>query len=244
VPRAAGWTDVGRCRDVNEDTYGVVEAAGALVVGVYDGCGSLQGETGREGASFEAARFVREAFAGVPPPASSEEAGRRIADALRAANRWLFDRAAVRPEWRGLGTSATVASIIGRRLTVAHVGDARAHVLCAGALRQVSVDHTLLAALLAEGRESPADETGYYQNIVTRAVGVIEEVEVDTSSFELCDGDRVLLGTDGLWKLVDDARLAAILGAHPDPAAACEALIDAANAAGGHDNATAVVVAV
>ncbi len=244
VPRAAGRTDVGRCRAVNEDAFGIVEIAGALAVGVYDGCGSLEGETAREAASFEVSRFVREAFAAAPPPASSDEAGRRIADALRAANRYLVDRAAARPEWRGFGTSATVASIVGRQLTVAHVGDIRVYVRRAGALLQVSADHTLLAALLAEGRELLADEMQRYQNIVLRTIGLIEEVEVDTSTLELRDGDAVLLCTDGLWRLVDDARLTAIIGAHPDPDAACAALIDAANAAGGPDNATAVVVVV
>ncbi len=243
VPRAAGRTDVGCCRAVNEDAFGVVVTEGALVVGVYDGCGSLGGEAAREGASFEAARFVREAFEAAAPPASSDEAGRRIADALRAANRHVFDRAAADPVWRGLGTSATVASIVGRRLAVAQVGDTRAYVLRAGALLQVSADHTLLAALLAEGHEVLADDVPRLQHIVLRAIGVIEDVEVETSSFELRDGDVVVLCTDGLWRLVDDARIAAIVGAHPDPAAACAALIDAANAAGGRDNATAVVVA-
>ncbi|HWO17278.1 MAG TPA: protein phosphatase 2C domain-containing protein [Kofleriaceae bacterium] len=244
MPRAAGRTDVGRCRAVNEDTFGIVATAGALAVGVYDGTGSFEGETAREAASFEAARVVREAFTAAPPPGSSEEAGRRLADALRAANRSLFDRAAARPEWRGLGTSATVASIVGHQLTVAHVGDTRAYVLRAGALSQVSADHTLLAALLAERREVPAEEMQRYQNIVLRTIGLIEEVEVDKSSLELRDGDAVLLCTDGLWRQLDDARLAAIVSMHPDPDAACAALLDAANAAGGHDNATAVVVAV
>lgn len=187
---------------------------------------------------------MREAFAAAPPPSSSAEAGRRIADALRAANRCLFDRAAARPEWRGFGTSATVASIVGRQLTVAHVGDTRAYVLRAGKLLQVSADHTLLSALLAERRELLADEVQRYQHIVLRTIGLIEEVEVDTSTLELRDGDAILLCTDGLWRLVDDARLTAIMGVHPDPDAACAALIGAANAAGGHDNATAVVVAV
>jgi PPM family protein phosphatase len=244
MPRAAGQTDVGRCRAVNEDTFSIVATASALAFGIYDGCGSLEGETAREAASFEAARIVREAFTAAPPPESSEEAGRRIADALRAANHSLSDRAAAQPEWRGFGTSATVVSIVGHQLTVAHVGDTRAYVFRAGALLQVSADHTLLAALLAERHELPAAEMQRYQNIVLRTIGLLKEVEVDTSSLELRDGDVVLLCTDGLWRLVDDARLTAIVGMHPDPAAACAALIDAANAAGGHDNATAVVVAV
>jgi protein phosphatase len=244
MPRAAGRTDIGRCRAVNEDTFDIVAAAGALVVGVYDGCGSFGADTAREGASFEAARFVRESLAAAPPPASSDEAGRRIADALRAANRSLFDRAAAWPLWRGLSTSATIASIVGHQLAVAQVGDTRAYVLRAGALRLVSADHTLLAVLLAEGHAPPADGLQNYQNIVTRSIGALEDVEVDTSSLELCDGDTVLLCTDGLWKLVGDARITAILGVHPDPAAACAALIDAADAAGGHDNVAVVAVAV
>jgi PPM family protein phosphatase len=231
-------TDVGRARSGNEDSY----FCGRTVFAVADGLGGHQGGEVASAAAVEplAALDGRE-FA---DPAEAAEA---LTAAIREANAAILDRAAGDPGLWGMGTTVTAAALAGERhLQLAHVGDSRAYLLRDGSLEQLSTDHTVVAELVRRGRLTPAQAAIHPErSILTRAVGLDPRIPVDTPDpLELQDGDQVLLCSDGLTEAVDDDQIAQLLSAGPDGNAACQALIDAANAAGGPDNITVVLLRV
>jgi serine/threonine protein phosphatase PrpC len=231
-------TDVGRARSGNEDSY----FCGRTVFAVADGLGGHQGGEVASAVAVEplAALDGRE-FA---DPAEAAEA---LTAAIRKANAAILDQAAGDPGLWGMGTTVTAAALAGERhLQLAHVGDSRAYLLRDGSLEQLSTDHTVVAELVRRGRLTPAQAAIHPErSILTRAVGLDPRIPVDTPDpLELQDGDQVLLCSDGLTEAVDDDQIAQVLSAEPDGNAACQALIEAANAAGGPDNITVVLLRV
>ena len=231
-------TDVGLARSGNEDSY----FCGRTVFAVADGLGGHQGGEVASAAAVEplAALDGRE-FA---DPAEAAEA---LTAAIREANAAILDRAAGDPGLWGMGTTVTAAALAGERhLQLAHVGDSRAYLLRDGSLEQLTTDHTVVAELVRRGRLTPAQAAIHPErSILTRAVGLDPRVPVDTPvPLELQDGGQVLLCSDGLTEAVDDDQIAQVLSAEPDGNAACQALIEAANAAGGPDNITVVLLRV
>ncbi|HXQ57206.1 MAG TPA: Stp1/IreP family PP2C-type Ser/Thr phosphatase [Actinomycetes bacterium] len=231
-------TDVGRARSGNEDSY----FCGRTVFAVADGLGGHQGGEVASAAAVEplAALDGREF-------ADPAEAADELTAAIREANAAILDRAGGDPGLWGMGTTVTAAALAGERhLQLAHVGDSRAYLLRDGSLEQLTTDHTVVAELVRRGRLTPAQAAIHPErSILTRAVGLDPRIPVDTPDpLELQDGDQVLLCSDGLTEPVDDDQIAQLLSAEPDGNAACQALIDAANAAGGPDNITVVLLRV
>jgi protein phosphatase len=229
-------TDVGRARSGNEDSY----FCGRTVFAVADGLGGHQGGEVASAAAVEplAALDGRE-FA---EPAKAAEA---LTAAIREANSAILERAAGDPGLWGMGTTVTAAALAGdRNLQLAHVGDSRAYLLRDGSLDQLTTDHTVVGELVRRGRLTPAQAAIHPErSILTRAVGLDPQIPVDTPDpLELRDGDQVLLCSDGLTEAVDDGQIAQLLSAEGDGNAACQALIDTANAAGGPDNITVVLL--
>jgi len=231
-------TDVGRARSGNEDSY----FCGRTVFAVADGLGGHQGGEVASAAAVEplAALDGREF-------ADPAEAADELTAAIREANAAILDRAGGDPGLWGMGTTVTAAALAGEHhLQLAHVGDSRAYLLRDGSLEQLTTDHTVVAELVRRGRLTPAQAAIHPErSILTRAVGLDPRIPVDTPDpLELQDGDQVLLCSDGLTEPVDDDQIAQLLSAEPDGNAACQALIDAANAAGGPDNITVVLLRV
>ena len=224
-------TDVGRVRDGNEDAYLVDDAMG--LVAVADGMG---GHRAGEVASATALEALRAAI----------NAGQPLRESIEDANEAVFTKSLTDTSLRGMGTTLTAGTLVaGGTLLVGHVGDSRAYLLHDGELRQVTVDHSLVEELIREGRLT-ADEAAIHpqRSIITRALGVDAAVEVDLYPIELAPDDRLLLCSDGLTGMVQFDTIAAILRREEDPTRAATQLVDAANAAGGEDNITVVVVAV
>ena len=229
-------TDVGRARSGNEDSY----FCGRTVFAVADGLGGHQGGEVASAAAVEplAALDGRE-FA---EPAEAAEA---LTTAIREGNSAILERAAGDPGLWGMGTTVTAAALAGdRHLQLAHVGDSRAYLLRDGSLEQLTTDHTVVGELVRRGRLTPAQAAVHPErSILTRAVGLDPRIPVDTPDpVELQAGDQVLLCSDGLTEAVDEDRIAELLSAEADGNAACQALIDAANTAGGPDNITVVLL--
>ena len=229
-------TDVGRARSGNEDSY----FCGRTVFAVADGLGGHQGGEVASAAAVEplAALDGREF-------AEPGEAAEALAAAIREGNAAILERAAGDPGLWGMGTTVTAAALAGERhLQLAHVGDSRAYLLRDGSLEQLTTDHTVVGELVRRGRLTPEQAAIHPErSILTRAVGLDPRVPVDTPDpLELHDGDQVLLCSDGLTEAVDDDRIAELLSAAAAGDAACRSLIDAANAAGGPDNITVVLL--
>jgi serine/threonine protein phosphatase PrpC len=231
-------TDVGRARSGNEDSY----FCGRTVFAVADGLGGHQGGEVASAAAVEplAALDGRE-FA---EPAEAAEA---LTAAVREANAAILDRAAGDPGLWGMGTTVTAAALAGdRHLQLAHVGDSRAYLLRDGSRVPQTTHPPVVGPLVRRGRLTPAQAAIHPErSILTRAVGLDPRIPVDTPDpLELRDGDQVLLCSDGLTEAVDDDQIAELLSSTPEGTAACQALIDAANAAGGPDNITVVLLRV
>ncbi|WP_437475890.1 protein phosphatase 2C domain-containing protein [Sorangium sp. So ce1014] len=251
----AARTDVGLSRDHNEDAFLIsdlarglthgpaaaqasVEPPLALALGVYDGSG---GASSPDAASRLAARTVH-AVLSRAAPRSSDALERSLLEALGAAGRAVLDNARRGPQHRSSGTTATVAALCDERLLLAQVGDSRAYLLRSGALTQVTRDQTLVQSLLDSGKLRPEEAATFeHRGVMLQALGLRQHLSIALSAVELRRGDTLLLCTDGLSDLIDDPRIAAVLDAHPDPREASSALIDAALAAGGHDNVTVLV---
>jgi protein phosphatase len=225
--RVGARTDVGRVREGNEDSYMV---HGHLFA-VADGMGGHQGGEVASRLALETLKRLAE----------RPKAG--LAEVVREANRAVFRKAAQDPGLAGMGTTLTAALAGDDGLYLAHVGDSRAYLVRDGRLRQLTKDHTVVQRLVDEGRLSQIEAGMHPQrSILTNAIGVDEEIRVDEETLTVRPGDRLLLCSDGLTGMIDDDRIVEILGANDDPQAACDALVDAANEAGGQDNVTAVIV--
>lgn len=161
---------------------------------------------------------------------------------VQIINEVIRDRAQIEPALAGMGTTATLTYSVGDTLFVLHVGDSRAYLFRRQDLRQLTDDHTVAQALVRAGQIEPEEvATHRMRHVLTNALGVSENVKPDIHEHKLLDGDRLLVCTDGLTDMVDDEAIAAILQQHQDPQAACDALVEAALAAGGKDNVTVLV---
>lgn len=220
-------TDVGRVRNGNEDAFIVDERIGLYAVA--DGMG---GHQAGEVASATALESLRALVA----------TGAAIGNALEAANAAVFEKAKARPDLRGMGTTVTAGSLINDALVIAHVGDSRAYLMRDGEMTQITKDHSLVEELVREGRLTEEEATTHPQrSIITRALGIDADVDIDVVTIELQIGDRILLCSDGLTTMVHATDIAAILRRESDPLRAATTLVDTANAAGGDDNITTLV---
>jgi protein phosphatase len=144
------------------------------------------------------------------------------------------------PHLNGMATTWTSAYIVSNRAVVSHVGDSRAYLYRTGAVQQITRDDTLAQHLIDDG--IPADAVQRFKHVLTDSFGgASEKVNIKIYPCELQPGDRLLLCTDGLHDMVDDAQLAQILAGQPDTQAACDALLARALDAGGKDNVTLIL---
>jgi serine/threonine protein phosphatase PrpC len=222
-------THAGRVRRKNEDAY----YAEPPLFAVADGMGgALAGEL--------ASRIAVQALAELVEEGSDEE---RLASTVRLANRRVAERATSDPRASGMGSTVTAALVGASSVAFAHVGDSRAYLWRGGVLTRLSDDHSLVAEWVRAGALAPEEAALHPQrSVITRALGADWQVEVDTWSTPVRTGDVILLCTDGLTGFVDEAAIARALADNGDLDVAVHALVDAANAAGGEDNITAVAV--
>ena len=234
--------DPGRARSNNEDSV-ALDGDVSLAV-LADGMGGYNaGEVASNMAtSFirtELGRWLREAHA----HASDAEVRRAMDICVDNANRAIFNAANSNPQYAGMGTTLVVALFRENHLLVGHVGDSRAYRLRGGRLQQITRDHSLLQEQIDAGLITPEQAAfSANKNLVTRAVGVEDTVLLETHQHDVQPGDVYLLCSDGLSDMLDDASIGQLLLANESLTVACQALIDAANDAGGKDNISVVLV--
>ena len=249
--RYGAVTDLGKVRARNEDRYVADGELGFFAV--VDGMG---GHTGGELASATIAEaitsFIRETAGDsdktwpVGLDARLSILANRLQVAIRSANRTLATRAQTDSALDGSGATLVAALFGGDQLAVSNVGDCRAYLLRAGRLLQLTRDHSVVAEQVAQGLiDSEAARTHPLRHVVTRAVSGQPGMRVDIRELAVKPGDRVILCSDGIHGVLTDNEIADLMSASGRPLdELCQAVIQEANARGGPDNATAVVIEV
>ena len=236
-------TSVGRVRPINEDAFLANAEAGLFVV--CDGMGgAAAGEVASRLAVATIAAALGEGAAGREGNAEFTARTRRLADAVREANRVIMDRARDDPEHAGMGTTVVGVWAAEGLISVAHVGDSRAYLANAGGFNSLTSDHSLVEARVQAGLIDRAQSLqSEHQNILLRALGRDADVAIDLTEAAVGAGDQLLLCTDGLTRMVADEQMADVLDRfRGEPQRACDHLIEEANNGGGPDNITVVVV--
>ena len=223
-----GATHTGRVRSMNQDNL----LANDGLFAVADGMG---GHLGGEVASERSLDVLRN---------SNPSGLEALVDAVHAANLAVHTESAANPELRGMGTTlVAVVRTEDDQLALINVGDSRIYQYRSGTLKQLSEDHSLVESMVRRGQiTAEAALTHPQRNVVLRALGVDADVDLDASTLRPVDGDRLVLCSDGLFNEVSGDQIAGILAGHPDPQAAAERLVEAANEGGGRDNITVIVV--
>jgi len=245
-----GQTDVGRRRKLNEDNYLVDPETNLFAV--CDGMGGHNaGEVASKLAIETLAAFIRKSAGeekditwpyGLEANLSFE--ANRLKTAIKLANKKVFKAADNREEYTGMGTTVVAARVAGNVLTVGSAGDSRCYLLSKGKLRQITRDDSWVSAAWAEGILSSDEiERHPLRNVITKAVGAKDTLEVEVAEHAMAPGDVALLCSDWLHAMIGDEEILRALTPHPDslPEAAGR-LIAAANDAGGKDNVSVVLV--
>lgn len=239
-----GLTDVGQKRKHNEDYFLVDPDFGLYIV-----CDGMGGHASGEVASSTAAtsiheevREAKDALAALDQ-GLTELAEKLLRGALERASARIFQMGIDQPTKKGMGTTCSVLILRAGKGVMAHVGDSRIYLVRGGQAHQLSEDHTFLQEAVRHGIMTPQQaKESSHQNIITRAVGPLEKVMVDTLVFDVLDDDTYMLCSDGLHGYLDESDDLASMLAGPDLEAMPQRLIDLANERGGDDNITAVVL--
>ena len=235
-------TDTGRVRTNNEDTVALDESCALAVLA--DGMGGYAaGEVASglacEFIKAELGRWLSEAAAN----ASDGDVRRAMDICVDNANRAIFSAANSNPTFGGMGTTLVVAVFRSGRLLMGHIGDSRGYRFRAGALQQVTKDHSLLQEQIDAGMLTPEQaQFAANKNLVTRALGVEDMALLETHQHEIQSGDIYLMCSDGLSDMLRDPQIAHVMAQHDSLPEMGAALVAAANEAGGRDNIAVVLV--
>jgi protein phosphatase len=245
---AFGRTDVGRRRKLNEDNYLIAPASNLYAV--CDGMGGHNaGEVASQMAIESLGSFIEKSHDekeitwpyGLDVNLSFD--GNRLKTAIKLANKKVYRAADNREEYTGMGTTMVAVLVNGNVMTIGAAGDSRCYLFREGKLTQLTRDDSWVSAALGEGILSSDEiEKHPLRNVITKAVGAKESIELDVSEHRLKPGDLALLCSDGLHSMIPDTEIHRVLAAQQGSLeGAANGLVDAANEAGGKDNVTVVL---
>lgn len=244
-----GLTDRGLVRRNNEDS--IMLEPQLSFYAVADGMGGHKGGEYASRICLESMRdYLRQAASGSAPlirgdDTAGSESARLLGSAVRFANQVVREAAEARTEWSGMGSTVVALLFSGNRMTVANVGDSRCYLLRSGQIRQLTEDHSWVAEQVRAGvmgLEEALKVRG--RNILTRAIGHEIELKVDLTDLEIQAGDTMLLCSDGLYNLVTEQEMAALIQSSGGLEGGCRELVACANGRGGNDNISVLLVSV
>lgn len=246
--RYAGMTHVGMKRTHNEDNLALVPEESLYIVA--DGMGGhASGEVASQMAVETLMSFFRMTTRDeeVTWPYREQPSLRydenRLVTAIKFSNQRIFEAATRENRFKGMGTTIVAAFFTRGGAYLGHVGDSRAYRIRRGAIEQLTDDHSLLNDYIRANRLTRDEIENFpHKNVIVRALGMKDEVDVDVTRISPEAGDVYLLCSDGLSGMIDDDAMLGIIHREPDLETACKALVDAANEAGGTDNITVVLV--
>lgn len=234
-------TDIGLVRDVNQDACRYGELSENCVWAVV--CDGMGGENGGNVASKIAVETVSNTFLNdYDDEYSNDKVSEMIIKAVQTANKKIHRESKSDMALAGMGTTSEVAFLKENSLFLAHVGDSRAYIMRNGVIKQVTKDHSVVQELIESGEITPEQAANHpNKNLITRALGVEEDVRIDFIEAEFEQGDILVLTTDGLTNYVSESELADVLSSI-EISSACEKLVDMAKKAGGSDNITVTII--
>ncbi|MCI1985636.1 MAG: Stp1/IreP family PP2C-type Ser/Thr phosphatase [Lactobacillus sp.] len=233
-------TDIGRKRPNNQDYVGVFANQGAATLAIVaDGMG---GHQGGDVASEMAVSHIGYAFEKTAT-IDIEAIVRWLVFELQKENSLILEKAQKYTDLTGMGTTLVAVIISGTRFVVANIGDSRGYLYRNGHLVQITEDHSLVNELVKTGELTPEEAKRFPQrNVITRSLGVSDDVDADVTIYDMEYDDYLLLCSDGLTNQVSDTEIAAVLADRTPIGTKAQTLIDQANAAGGPDNITALII--
>lgn len=227
-------TDVGKVREKNEDSW----LANPPVFAVADGLG---GHLAGEVASNLALSLIEKELK--QPISNREELIEKMLKAVEEVNKKVYERSKEKSDYRGMGTTLTLAYQLGEKLYFFHVGDSRAYLFRQGKLYRLTEDHSVVFQMFKEGQISQEEmENHPLKSTLTQAIGVSPTVQTDVVAVKTRVGDRYLLTTDGLTTMLKDEEIEEVLQKNLSLEESCQELIKAANLKGGYDNITLILL--
>lgn len=236
--KAFSKTDKGKRREMNQDYVYTSEGS----IGNLPNLCILADGMGGHNAGDYASRYTVETIVSVIEKDSEKEPVRIIDNAIQEANQAILEKAKTDIDLDGMGTTVVAATVIGKDLCVANVGDSRLYVI-GDEIRQITRDHSFVQEMVRRGELDKKDARVHPdRNIITRAIGGGSMLEVDFFEVELKESDRILMCSDGLTDMIEDEEIFRILKEKNSTAEGMECLVETANQNGGNDNITVVVI--
>ncbi len=234
-------TDTGVVRSVNQDAFVHGKISESISWAVV--CDGMGGAKGGDHASLVAVEEMAKVISsGITEASDAESVKDTLCDAINDANTRIYNEAKDDPALYGMGTTVVAAVVMGSSLVLAHAGDSRAYLISDSGMRQVTVDHSLVQEMVDSG-EITDEEARVHprRNVITRALGVADTIEIDFSLLKIESNESVLLCSDGLTNFLEDEEIFELFRSTEPPLIAA-ALVDRANENGGGDNITAVIM--
>lgn len=233
-----GSSSTGRVRKLNEDSYYYNSKAG-IEGNLFIVCDGMGGHKAGEVASGYASKKVPEYFYKSKQP----DIPSKLKEAVVKVNNEIYNESTRDTSKRGMGTTIVAAILVNKKVYVANVGDSRAYLLRDGRLNKLTKDHSWVEEKISSGELNPEKARGHpKKNVITRCLGYEPDVKVDIFIYDLSEGDRLLLCSDGLWDELNDNEIANILIEGNNVNNAVKKLIISANGKGGKDNVTCIVI--
>lgn len=234
-------TDMGIVREKNQDSFLVLKDYNIPLFVIADGMG---GHKSGEIASSDAVKIIKEVFIENKEKLNDKKSIIKIIkDSIEKANRIIYKESLSSLEFSGMGTTISMCYIYENNILVGHVGDSRIYIIEANQITQITEDHSLVYELVKKG-EITEEEAKHHpkRNMITRAVGTSNDVEIDIIDIEYKDHDKLLICTDGLFNMVDENKIIETINISPSILKAGEELINEANLNGGLDNISLIIV--
>lgn len=240
--RISAKTDVGLIRNQNQDSYAAGELPGDISWAIV--CDGMGGAAGGAVASTMAVRMISEKISSACRQNMTENMIRNILiNSIENANSTIFDVSCSNPELRGMGTTAVAMIAVGGYAYIAHVGDSRAYKIKKDIITQITRDHSMVQQLVDRGEITPEQARNHPErNIITRAVGVDEKVNVEFDLVKFDEDEMILICSDGLCGYASDKQIIETIQ-NNDFYMCADKLIDLAGINGGGDNITVVITA-
>lgn len=234
-------TDIGMVRAINQDSLYLPSNQALKLFMVADGMGGHKaGEIASRLAIDKISSFLKNSK---PSITSVIKAQDTVVEAINAANTEIFEYSKQVEGCVGMGTTVTLAYVFKNKIIIGHVGDSRAYIIRNGGIAQLTEDHSLVNQLLKGGKISRQEALNHPQkNVITRAVGTSDDIEVDTFVLKPEKGDILILCSDGLTNMVGDIELLSIFVDRQEMQAACEIAVELAKENGGTDNISVIAI--